>query len=140
MLGNAGSNRSYKFLGVPDGHHDLSHHGNKPEKLAGVRAINRFHTERLAAFLHVLAARADGDSDLLRQAAVVYGSGIGDGDRHNHDDLPVILCGGAGGAVRGNRHLVCGKEAPMADLYLALLRAFSVPAERFADSEGALAI
>jgi hypothetical protein len=138
MLGNAGSNRSYRFLGVPDGHHDLSHHGKKPEKLAGVRAINRFHMERFASFLQRLAGTREGDRDLLQQSAIVYGSGIGDGDQHNHDDLPVVLCGGGGGAIAGGHHSVCARETPMANLYLALLSAFGVEASSFADSTGSL--
>src|SRR5262249_4141280 len=138
MLGNAGSNRSYRFLGVPDGHHDLSHHGNKPEKLAGVRAINRFHMEHFAAFLQRLAALREGDRDLLQQSAIVYGSGRGDGGQHNPDNLPVVLCGGGGRAIAGGHHSLCARETPMANLYLALLSAFGVPATSFGDSTAPL--
>lgn len=141
MLGNAGSNRSYKFLDVPDGHHDLSHHGKKPEKLLGIAAINRFHLERFAAFIARLQRQRDGDSDLLRQSMIVYASGIGDGDRHNHDDLPVVLCGGGGGAVaKAGRHAVFDRDTPMANLYLAIARAMGLPIESFADSAGVLAL
>jgi hypothetical protein len=140
MLGNAGSNRGYDFLGVPDGHHDLSHHGKKPEKLAGIRKINRFHTEAFATFLQRLAAQREGDGNLLDQALVVYGSGIGDGDRHNHHDLPILLCGGGGGAHRGGAHVRFEQETPAANLHLAILRAFGIGDERFADSTQALAL
>lgn len=140
MLGNAGSNRSYRFLGVPDGHHDLSHHGGDANKLAGIRAINRFHVERFAVFLQRLAALRDGSSDLLAASAIVYGSGLSDGNRHNHDDLPVLLCGGGGGAIAGGRHVVMAQETPMANLYVALLAVLGAPTERFADSTGALAL
>jgi hypothetical protein len=140
MLGNAGSNRSYPFVGVPDGHHEVSHHGRKPEKLAAIRAINRFHVEKLAAFLQRLAGERDGDGDLLANTLVLYGSGISDGDRHNHDDLPVLLCGEGGGCHRTGSHLRLGKDAPMANLYLALLHAFGVEEARFADSTGPLAL
>lgn len=138
MLGNAGSNRSYRFLDVPQGHHDLSHHGGDAQKLAGIRAIDRFHVEHFAAFLQRLQAQRDGDGDLLGQSMVVFASGIGDGDRHNHDDLPVLLAGGGGGAVRGDRHEVVPRRTPMANLYLAVLRAMGVAAESFADSTGAV--
>jgi hypothetical protein len=134
MLGNGGSNRSYRFLGVPEGHHDLSHHGKKPEKLDAIAKINRFQVDQLAAFLQRLAAeRVDGD-DLLAQTLVVFGSGLGDGDRHNHDDLPVLLAGEGGGAARARGHVRFAKETPMANLYLAVQQAMGVPAARFADS------
>ena len=141
MLGNGGSNRSYKFLDVPDGHHDLSHHGKKPEKLAALATINRFQVEQLAKFLQRLAAQQDGDGDLLAHSLVLFGSGLGDGDRHNHDDLPVLLAGEGRGAAHGRGHVkLPGKETPMANLHLALSRAMGGEAERFADSTGALAL
>lgn len=141
MLGNGGSNRSYKFLDVPDGHHDLSHHGKKEEKLAALAKINRFQVEQLAVFLQRLAGQRDGDGDLLRQSLVVFGSGLGDGDRHNHDDLPVLLAGEGGGAARGRGHVVLpGKTTPMANLHLAVARAMGCKDERFADSSEPLAL
>lgn len=141
MLGNGGSNRSYKFLGVPDGHHDLSHHGKNEEKLAALAKINRFQVEQLAVFLQRLASQRDGDGDLLRQSLVVFGSGLGDGDRHNHDDLPVLLAGEGGGAARGRGHVVLpGKAVPMANLHLAVARAMGCKDERFADSSEPLAL
>lgn len=140
MLGNAGSNRSYPFVGVPDGHHEVSHHGGKPDKLAAIRAINRFHVEQLAAFLQRLAGQRDGDGDLLANTLVVYGSGIGDGDRHNHDDLPVLLCGEGGGRHRPGAHVRLAKATPMANLHLAVLHALGVDEPRFGDSTGPLAL
>jgi hypothetical protein len=134
MLGNAGSNRSYRFLGVPEGHHDLSHHGGDAHKLAGVRAIVRFHIERFAAFLQQLEAREVSGARLLERTMVVFGSGLSDGDRHNHEDLPVLLCGGH----RGDRHLQLQQETPMANLYVSVLRASGVKVDEFADSTGAL--
>ena len=138
MLGNAGSNRSYRFIDVPQGHHDLSHHGGDAAKLAGIRAINRFHTEQFAAFLQRLQAIFDGEGSLLEQSLVVYASGISDGNRHNHDDLPVLVCGGGGGARKAGRHLALPHRTPMANLYLAIQRAMGVPGDAFADSTGAL--
>lgn len=138
MLGNAGSNRSYKFLGVPDGHHDLSHHGKKPEKLAAVATINRFQVEHFAAFLTRLQTEQQADGDLLAQCLVMFGSGLGDGDRHNHDDLPVLLAGEGGGAAKGQGHVRLDKAVPMANLYLAILRAMGGGDDAFADSTGVL--
>jgi hypothetical protein len=140
MLGNAGSNRSYKFLDVPDGHHDLSHHGKKPEKLEALAKINRFQLDQFATFLQRLAAQSDGDRDLLANSLVLFGCGIGDGDRHNHDDLPVLLAGEGGGAAKGRGHVKLGTDTPMANLYLAIMHAMGVNDDAFADSRGALAL
>lgn len=136
MLGNAGSNRSYPFLGIPEGHHELSHHGRRPEKLAAIRKIDRHHSERFAAFLAQLAAHNEGEHDVLGATAMVFASGIGDGDHHNHDQLPVLLCGGNAAGIVGGRHVRFGSETPLANLYLSLLRWMGVAAERFADSTG----
>lgn len=138
MLGNGGSNRSYRFLDVPEGHHDLSHHGNKPEKLAGLAKINRFQVEQFAAFLRRLAAEKTPDGDLLAQTLVVFGSGLGDGDRHNHDRLPVLLAGEGCGAAKGRGQVTFAKETPMANLYLGVMQAMGLRDESFADSDGVL--
>lgn len=138
MLGNAGSNRSYKFLGVPEGHHDLSHHGKNPDKLAAIAKIDRFQVEQLAAFLQRLAREREGGRDLLANALILYGSGLGDGDRHNHDDLPVLLAGEGAGAARSRGHVVLPKDTPMANLHLAILRAMGGKAAAFADSKAPL--
>jgi hypothetical protein len=142
-LANDGSNRPYKMIGVSDGHHDLSHHGRNQEKLAKIQKINRFHLEQFAYFVGKLreVKEADG-STLLDNVMLVYGSGIGDGDRHNHDDLPVLLVGGGGGTIPGGRHLVFDKKAdtPLMNLYLALFERMGAPAARFGDSTGVLPI
>lgn len=138
MLGNGGSNRSYRFLGVPEGHHELSHHGRKPEKLAALRRINRYHIEQFAAFGQRLADHRDGEGDLLHQSLIVFGSGIGDGDCHNHDDLPVLVLGHGGGAARGDRHLQLPKATPMASLYLRVASAMGARLPAFADGTRAL--
>ncbi|MCB9878910.1 MAG: DUF1552 domain-containing protein [Planctomycetes bacterium] len=140
MLGNGGSNRSYRFLGVPEGHHDLSHHGKVEQKLDGIAEINRFHVERFAGFLQRLAAARDGDRDLLASSLVVLGSGLGDGNRHNHDDLPVLLAGEGCGAAEGRGHVQLDRETPMANLYLAVLQAMGCEDRSFADSTEALTL
>ena len=113
MLGNGGSNRSYKFLEVPDGHHDLSHHGKKPEKLESLAVINRFQIEQFARFVQRLRDEKAPGGDLLGQSLVMLGSGLGDGDRHNHDDLPVVLVGEGSGAAKGRGHVKVGKDTPI---------------------------
>lgn len=140
MLGNAGSNRGYAFLGVPEGHHDLSHHGGQAEKLAALRKINRYHVEGLAHFAAALAAQTDGDGKLIDRAAVLYGSGLADGNAHAHHDLPIALLGGFGGKLRGDRLIDPGRETPLCNLYLTLLRWAGDTRASFGDSRAALAL
>jgi hypothetical protein len=137
-LGNDGSNRSYREAGVPEGHHDLSHHGGDPEKQAKLRRINRFHVEQLAHLLGRLKATREGEGTLLDHCLVVYGSGIRDGDRHDHDDLPILLAGRGGGKVRPGRHLRYPEGTPLTNLYLALLDRVGAAVESFGDSTGRL--
>lgn len=138
MLGNAGSNLSYRFLDVPEGHHNLSHHGKDAHKRKQIARIDRFQLERFTAFLQRLASETSGDGDLLSQSLVVWGSGIGDGNRHNHDDLPVILAGEGGGAAKGRRHAAFPRRTPMANLYLSIAHAMGRNDESFADSTNRL--
>ncbi len=137
---NDGSNRSYKMIGVNDGHHDLSHHGNDKVKLEKIRKINRFHIEQLAYFLSKLQSVQEGNTTLLDQIMLVYGSGIGDGNRHNHDDLPILFIGGAGGKVEGGRHITYAKDTPLMNLYLAMFEKLGCPKGSFGDSTGTLKI
>lgn len=140
MLGNAGSNRSYRFLDVPEGHHNLSHHGKDVAKLESIAKINRFQVEQFGAFLQRLARAQSGESDLLSSSLVLFGSGLGDGNRHDHGNLPMLLAGEGGGAARSRGHVVCAEETPMANLYLAVMHAMGRQDEEFADSDGVLKI
>jgi hypothetical protein len=134
MLANEGSNRSYQAIGVPEGHHDLSHHGNDEAKKAKIREINRFHTAQLAYLLDRLAECPEGEGSVLDNALVLYGSGISDGNRHNHDDLPVLLAGGGRGTLRPGRHVRYPDETPLSNLFLSLLDRFEARIERLGDS------
>lgn len=138
MLANEGSNRTYPSIGVRGGHHSLSHHGGDKAKIEAIRKINRFHTEQLAYFLGKLAAIPEGEGRLLDHCTIVYGSGISDGNRHNHDDLPVLIAGRGGGGLMTGRHVRYARNTPMANLYLSLLDRMGVKAERFGDSTGKL--
>lgn len=140
MLGNAGSNRTYRFLGIPQGHHYLSHHRGDARKIDKIAAIDRFHVQRFARFLANLAAREEADSTLLDLCAIVYGSGLGDGNRHDHMNLPVLLAGRAGGAFQAGGHRRFSRHTPMANLYVTLLQALGLPDRAFADSTGTLAL
>jgi Protein of unknown function (DUF1552) len=138
VFANDGSNRSYNAIGVPDGHHDLSHHGGDAAKQAKIRAINRFHVAQLAYLLKKLESTPDGDGSLLDHSMVVYGSGISDGNMHRHDDLPILLAGKAAGTIKTGRHIRCAAETPLTNLYVSLLNRMGVDVGAFGDSTGIL--
>src|ERR1017187_4916699 len=104
MYANEGSNRNYTSINVTDGHHDLSHHGGDVKKHEKLKIINRFHIEQFAYLLSKLKSIPEGAGSLLDSAMIVYGSGISDGDRHNHDDLPIVMAGKGGGTIKPGRH------------------------------------
>ena len=138
MFANEGSNRSYQSLGIAGGHHTLSHHGKDPEKQRKIAAINLFHVEVLARLLAKLRASDEGEGTLLGATMLVYGSGIADGNRHAHHDLPILLCGRGGGTLAPGRHVRWPKDTPLNNLHLALLERMGVPAESLGDSTGTL--
>jgi hypothetical protein len=140
MFANEGSNKPYPWLNIPEGHHDLSHHGGDQGKQLKIRQINSYHVEQLAYLLGRMSAVREGDSTLLDHTMLVYGSGISDGDRHNHDDLPIILAGKAGGSIKPGRHVRYAPGTPLCNLYLSLLVRIGVEGvATFGDSQGRLA-
>jgi hypothetical protein len=138
IFANEGSNRGYPFIGVSEGHHDLSHHGDDKTKIEKISKINLFHTEQLAYLLTKLKSVREGEGTLLDQCMIVYGSGIGDGNRHNHDDLPILMFGKGGGSIQSGRHVQYPGETPLADLHLAILERLGVSTEKLGDSKGRL--
>lgn len=138
MLTNAGSNRSYPDIGVREGHHTLSHHQNDPAKQAQISKINRYHVSLLGHLLGRLAEVEEAGGTLLDQSMVMYGSGLADGNRHEHDNLPILLAGRGGGTLRPGRHIRCPKETPLTNLYLAMLDRMGAPVKSMADSTGPL--
>ncbi len=138
MVLREGSNRAYPFLDVNEGHHDLSHHGEDAAKKAKIAKINRYHLEQFAYFLGKLNAMKEGASNVLDHSMIVFGSAIADGNRHSHDDLPVLLCGTGGGTLNAGRHVRYPKETPMTNLYLSLFDRMGVKADRVGDSTGPL--
>jgi Protein of unknown function (DUF1552). len=121
MLGNEQSNHSYKEIGVPEGHHDLSHHGGDAYKQKQLAVINRFHADQVAYFLNRLNSIQEPDGTLLDNSMIVYGGGISDGDRHNHDNLPILLAGGGAGTLKQGRHLRFAPETPLNNLFVSML-------------------
>ncbi|MBM3947227.1 MAG: DUF1552 domain-containing protein [SAR202 cluster bacterium] len=138
MFANDGSNRPYRMIGISDGHHDLSHHGGEEEKLEKIRKINQFHVQQLAYILKKMKAIKEGPGTLLDNTLLVYGCGISDGNRHNHDDLPVLLCGRGGGTIQSGRHLRYEQNTPMNNLFLSVLDRVGVPCHSLGDSTGRL--
>ncbi len=139
VLANESSNRAYPQIEVSDGHHDLSHHGNNKEKQAKIAKINRFHMEQFAYLLERMKSIREGERTLLDNSMLVYGSGIGDGNRHNHDKLPVVLLGKGGGTIQTGRHIKYEQETPLNNLWLSMLDRMGVEAvDRLGDSNGRL--
>ena len=138
MLANEGSNKSYKNIGVPEGHHSLSHHGNDGGKQQKIKKINRFHMDQFAYLMKKLKASREGSYSLLDNSMVLYGSGIGDGNRHNHHELPIILLGKGGGTIKPGRHVRYPKNTPLNNLYLAMLERMGAPCKKLGDSTARL--
>ena len=138
MLAREGSNRTYREIGVPGGHHGLTHHRNDEEKIRKISKINRYHMELFSYFLKRLDSIQEGDGTLLDHSMVLYGSGLADGNKHTHHDLPVLVAGRAAGGLHPGRHLRYDTETPMANLYLTLLDRMGVHPESIGDSNGRL--
>ncbi len=140
QLSRETSNRTYPEIGVPDPHHPLSHHGNDPEKIERMSKINAFHVSLFAEYLKKLAETPEGDGTLLDHSLILYGSGIGNPNVHDHTNLPILVAGGASSGVRGNRHLRYEKPVPLANLHLTLLDKAGVRLDRFGDSDGMVSL
>jgi Protein of unknown function (DUF1552) len=136
MMAREASNRSYRAIGVPDGHHSCTHHENDPEKIAKTTKINEYHVRVLAYLLDRLKSTPDHEGNLLDNSMILYGSSIGDGNIHTHDKLPLVLAGGAGGKIKGGRHLKFPNETPMNNLLLTMLDKQGINVEQFGDSTG----
>jgi hypothetical protein len=139
MFGNAVSAVSFRFLeGVTSGHHEVSHHGNDAEKLRQYYLITRWHVEQYAYLLGKLQAMKEGDSTVLDNSMIMFGSALSDGNAHDPHKMPIVIAGRAGGRVDAGQHLVASVDAPAANLYVSMLDAFGTPVPRFADSTGPL--
>jgi hypothetical protein len=138
MFANEGSNRGYPEIGAPEGHHDLSHHGKDQEKQKKIEKINTYHVTKLAYLLDLMASIPEGDGTLLDHSMVIYGSGISDGDRHNHNDLPIVMAGGGSGKAPAAGHYRFAENTPLCNLYLWMLKQAGVEANQFGDSNDTL--
>ena len=138
MFANDGSNRSYRNIGISDGHHEISHHQGDVAKHEKIRQINRFHVEQLAYLLQKMKDTPEGEHSLLDNSMIVYGAGISDGDRHNHNNLPILLAGRGAGTLKPGQHLEFPEDTPMSNLFVSMLDKMAIPVEKFGDSNGSL--
>lgn len=138
MFANASDNKNYRNIDVPDGHHDLSHHQDDPVKLEKIAKINRFHVEQLRYLLQRMKSIREGEGTLLDNSMVCYGSAISDGNRHNNENLPIILAGGGGGTIETGRHIRYRTETPMCNLFMSMLDRMDVHVPFMGDSTGHL--
>jgi hypothetical protein len=134
------SGATYPKSGVRDAFHTLSHHSNVKESIERFAVLNTYHVGLFAYFLEKLRATPDGDGTLLDHSLVLYGSGMSDGNQHNHTDLPIVLAGGASGRLKGGRHLRHPKNTPMANLLVAMLDTLEIPTDKFGDSNGEVSL
>ena len=132
------SPRTFPQIGVPDQHHTVSHHRNDPDYMARKAKIDMYHVSLLAHFLGKLRDTPDGDGTLLDHSMIVYGGGIGNGNLHEHTNLPCLVAGGGRGRLQSGRHLAYAEDTPMANLLLSVLDKAGVPAEDLGDSTGLL--
>ena len=138
MLGRAGSNRPYPSIGIPDGHHSITHHMNDPVKIAKVAKIDAHLVKTFAYLVEKLKNTPDGNGSLLDHTMIVYGSSLSDANLHTHHDLPIVLVGGGVNQIQGGRHLRFPKETPLNNLFLNVLDKAGVRCEKFGDSSGEL--
>lgn len=136
QLARETSNRTYPEIGVSDPHHPLSHHGNDPAKIERMAKINAFHVSLFAEFLEKMKATPEAGGTLLDHSLILYGSGMGNPNLHDHSNLPIVVAGGAAGGMKGGRHLRFDKPTPLANLHLTLLDKAGVELESFGDSNG----
>jgi hypothetical protein len=140
-LAHEGANKPYSWLGMQEGHHDISHHGGDPDKLAKLGVIDKFHYEQMGYFLEKMTAVQEGDGTLLDNSMVLMGSGLADPMRHIHENLPLVLAGRGGGTITTGRHIDLGEQgAPLNNLYLSMLDRVGAPIDRLGDSTSKLEV
>jgi hypothetical protein len=132
MMGWEGSNRTYREIGALDGHHSLSHHKGHTDAIAMVEQIDLYQSKQVAYFLEKMRATPDGDGSLLDHSMLVCGSALGDGNLHNHNDVPILVAGTAAGKLKGGRHIRYN-GLPLSNLHLATLDLMGVPDSEFLD-------
>lgn len=138
MLGNGGSNKRFDELDILDGHHTLSHHRDNAEMVEKIRKIDRYYAEGFSKFVQKMADTPDGDGSLLDHSMILFGSGICDGNRHNHENLPIVMAGRANGSISTGRLIKYRKETPLCNLYVSMLDRMGADVAEFGDATGRL--
>jgi len=140
MVARELSTLSYPQIGIGDGHHPVSHNNNIPEQVAKKAKIDVYHVSLFAQFLEKLRATPDGDGNLLGQSLFVYGSGMSNGNQHDHENLPIFVAGGGGGTHKGNRHIRLAEATPLSNLLISVMDKAGVPVDKFGQSSGMVSL
>jgi hypothetical protein len=138
LVTREGTSRSYREIGIPDGHHPLTHHRNDPTWMEKVAQINTYHVQQFSTWIARLKAIKEGDSTVFDNSMIVYGAGLSDGNRHTHEDLPTLIAGRGGKFFKGGQRIVYRRETPIANLFLTMMDRMGVRVEHFGDSTGRL--
>ena len=138
LVTREGTSRAYRELGIPDGHHPLTHHRNDPEMMEKVCRINEYHVQQLASWFLKLQAIKEGDSNILDNSMIVYGAGLADGNRHSHEDLPTLIAGRGGKFFKPGRRILYRKETPMSNLFMTMMDRMDTKVDHFGDASGRL--
>ena len=136
LVTHEGTSRAYREIGIPDGHHPLTHHRNQADLMEKVAQINCYHMKQFAGWVEKLKSIKEGDGTLLDNSMIVYGAGLSDGNRHLHEDLPTLIAGSAGNTIKTGRRVVYRRETPMCNLFLSMMDRMGVHMEHFGDSTG----
>jgi hypothetical protein len=138
MMAREGGVRPYPEIGVPEAHHSISHHGGDPVLIEKLIKIEVYHMQQFAYFLEKMKGIQEGPGSLLDRSAVVYGAGLADPNRHDHDHCPTLLAGSAGGKIKTGKHVAFKDGTPLSDLHITLLDSIGVPTDRLGNSNGKL--
>jgi hypothetical protein len=138
LVTREGTSRAYREIGIPDGHHPLTHHRNNPDLMDKVAKINKYHVEQFSNWLTKLKAAEESDGSVLDNSMIVYGAGLSDGNLHTHHDLPTLIAGRGGNSIQTGRRVVYRKETPMCNLHLTMMDRMGVQMDHFGDSTGHL--
>ncbi len=138
LVTREGTSRSYREIGIADGHHPLTHHRNDPALMEKVTQINTYHVQQFAGWVEKLKSIKEGDGSLLDNCMIVYGAGLTDGNKHNHEDLPTVLVGRGGNYIKPGVRKVYRRETPMSNLFLTMMDRMNVRVEHFGDATGRL--
>jgi hypothetical protein len=130
-----GTNKTYNHVGVPESFHPISHHANDPVRIEQLVKIQTWHMSAFAEFLKKMAATKEGDGTILDHSIFLYGSNMGNSDKHSNWPIPTVVVGGGSGKMKlGGQHVATAQRSPLANVHLTLLNKFGIPTEKFADS------